>query len=124
MEREGNIREAIFYYRQSVRLDPDVTESLNNLAWILAANGDAALRDGAEAVRLAERACELTHYQQAIYMSTLGAAYAEAGRFGEAIKTAERAANLAASQGKEEVAEKDRLLLQFYRANRAYHQGY
>jgi protein O-mannosyl-transferase len=123
LDRQGNTREAVSYYRQSLRIDPDVTESLNNLAWILASTRDASLRNGAEAVRLAERACELTHYQQAIYMSTLGAAYAEAGRFADAVNAAERAAGLAASQGNQQVAKNDRLLMQLYRTNRPYHQA-
>jgi len=123
LDSQGNTREAIACYRQSLQLDPDLTEPLNNLAWILAANGDASLRNGPEAVRLAEHACELTQYQQPVYMSTLAAAYAEAGRFAEATDTAERAASLALSQGRTQVAENDRMLLQLYRANHAYHQA-
>jgi len=52
-----------------------------------------------EAVRLAERACELTHYDEPLFIGTLAAAYAEAGRFSEAVTTAEKAEQLATSAG-------------------------
>ena len=50
---------------------------------------------GPQAVQLAERACELTHYGQPVFLGTLAAAYAEAGRFPEAVTTAEKAERLA-----------------------------
>ena len=72
-----------------------IAEALNNLAWVLATSPKAELRNGAEAVRLAERACELTHYGEPLFIGTLAAAYAEAGRFPEAVTTAEKAEQLA-----------------------------
>ncbi len=85
----GRKREAIAQYREALRLNPNLTGALINLAWILAANPDDELRNGAEAVRLAERACELTHYGEPLYLGTLAAAYAEAGRVPEAVSAAE-----------------------------------
>src|SRR6202045_4273714 len=52
---------------------------------------DAQTRNGALAVRLAEQACEATDSQRAEYLDTLAAAYAEAGRFDEAVSTARKA---------------------------------
>ena len=74
-------RAAIECFHQALKAQPDWPETLNNLAWILAANSDATLRNGAEAVALAERACKLTDYKEALLVGTLAAAYAEAGRF-------------------------------------------
>ena len=76
-----------------------MVEALNNLAWLLAAHPSDALRNGAEAVRLAERACELSEHREPVMLGTLAAAYAEAGRFGDAVKTAEKARDLAAATG-------------------------
>ena len=61
---QGRFEEAIENYRKAIQIDPNYAEALNNLAWMLAASPDDELRNGAEAVRLAERACELTHYGQ------------------------------------------------------------
>ena len=75
--QSGRTREAVAQYREALRLNPNLAGALNNLAWVLAASPDDELRNGAEAVRLAERACELTHYGEPLFLGTLAAAYAE-----------------------------------------------
>src|SRR5439155_21631783 len=79
----GRTAEAIAHYRDAIRLKPDFLEALNNLAWTLAANPDPQFRNGAEAIQLATRACELTRYEHPLPLATLAAAYAEAGQFTE-----------------------------------------
>jgi protein O-mannosyl-transferase len=103
-------------------LQPDSVEALNNLAWILAANPDQEMRDGPEAVSIAERACELTQHREPVLLGTLAAAYAEAGRFAEAVATAEKARDLALTAGQTAVAETNRRLLELYRAGKPYHE--
>jgi tetratricopeptide (TPR) repeat protein len=122
LDQLGRTREAIAQYREALRLNPNLAGALNNLAWALAASPDDGLRDGAEAVRLAERACELTHYGEPFLIGTLAAAYAEAGRFPEAVTTAEKAEQLATSAGLTGVAAKNRQLLELYRAGKPYHE--
>jgi Tfp pilus assembly protein PilF len=117
---KGQFDEAIKNYRKAIQSDPNNAEALNNLAWVLAAGPDDNLRDGFEAVRLAERACELTHYGQPSFIGTLSAAYAESGRFPEAVSTAEKAEQLATRGGLTAVAAKNRQLLEFYRAGKPY----
>lgn len=118
---EGKFDGAISYYRECVLLNPDQIEACNNLAWILATNPEAKWRDGQEAVRLAERACQLTGYTNTVPIGTLGAAYAEAGRFSDAQIMAEKAGQLAHQMGLMELAAKNEELLRLYRANRPYH---
>jgi len=89
LDQLGRTREAVAQYRAALRLNPDLTGPLNNLAWVLATSPDDGLRGGAEAVRLAEHACELSHGNQPLFLGTLAAAYAEAGRYPEAVATAE-----------------------------------
>jgi tetratricopeptide (TPR) repeat protein len=103
-------------------LNPNLARALNNLAWVLAASPDAGLRNGAEAVRLAERACELTHHGEPLFIGTLAAAYAEAGRFPEAVITAEKAEHLATNTGLTAVAAENRQWLELYRAGKPYHE--
>jgi cytochrome c-type biogenesis protein CcmH/NrfG len=119
---QGRTAEAIAEIREALRLKPDRPGPLNNLAWILAANPEAELRDGAGAVRLAERACKLTAYQEAGLLDTLAVAYAEAGRFPEALATAEKAVGIATRNGEESLAEEIRSRLPLYRAGRPYRE--
>jgi len=121
--QSGRIQEAMVQYREALRLNPDLAEALNNLAWILAASFNDGLRNGTEAVRLAERACELTHHEKPLFIGTLAAAYAEAGRFPEAVATAKKAEQLANAAGLKDLAGKNRQLLELYRAKKPYHEA-
>jgi hypothetical protein len=89
---------------------------------LLATCPDASLRNGAEAVRLGEKACQLTHYHATPLVGTLAAAYAEAGRFSDAEITAQKACALAAESGDQSLLEKNRQLLELYRKGTAYHE--
>ncbi|MGD0261439.1 MAG: hypothetical protein ABSD29_16615 [Verrucomicrobiota bacterium] len=95
------------------------------MAWAgaLALGACAEIRNGAEAVRLGERACELTKHQATLLVGTLAAAYAEAGRFGEAVATAQKACALASKAKDQALLRKNRELLELYRAGRAYHEA-
>ena len=70
---------------------PDSPRMLDELAWLLATYPDSELRDGAEAVRLAERACALTDRRVPALLATLAAAYAETGDFSRGIAAGEEA---------------------------------
>jgi hypothetical protein len=119
---KGRFDEAIKNFRMAIQINPNFSEALNNLAWVLATSPKAELRDGTQAVQLAERACELTHYGQPAFLGTLAAAYAECGRFPEAVTTAERAEQLATTAGLKKLAGKNRQLLELYRAGKPYHE--
>ena len=120
---KGRFDEAIENFRKAIQINPNYSDALNNLAWVLAASPDDELRNGAEAVRLAERACELTHYGEPLFIGTLAVAYAECGRYPEAVATAEKAEQLATAAGLKKLAEENRQLLEFYRAGKPYHES-
>ncbi len=122
LAQSGRTKEAAAQFREALKLNPELAVAMNNLAWILATSAEGELRDGAEAVRLAERACELTHYDEPLFIGTLATAYAEAGRFPEAVATAEKAEQLATRAGLTAVAAKTRQLLELYRAGKPYHE--
>ena len=97
-------------------------KAYNSLAWIFATHQEAQVRNGAEAVRLAERACELTDYKAPPLLDTLAAAYAEAGQFDKAVETAEKAIQLVRTAKREEIATDIQNRLNLYKAKRPYRQ--
>jgi len=94
----GEARGAIAHYQKSLELQPQNATTGKNLAWILATCPEASVRNGPKAVELAEQAVRLSGGTNSIFIGTLAAAYAEAGRFPEAVETAQRARQLAADQ--------------------------
>ena len=100
---------------------PDFPGALNDLAWIRATAADANLRSGPEAVRLAQRACQLAGDDPA-YLTTLGAAWAESGRFPEAVATVERARDRARAAGKDVVLGQDEALLKQFQAGQPWRE--
>ncbi|HEV2045126.1 MAG TPA: tetratricopeptide repeat protein [Chthoniobacterales bacterium] len=101
---------------------PDSAVLLNKVAWLFATHPNPALRNGVEAVRLAERACKLTNRKAANFVATLAAAYAEAGEFSNAIATAQEALSLAKSTGDASNVALSQDLLASFQANRPYRE--
>jgi cytochrome c-type biogenesis protein CcmH/NrfG len=79
------------HFASALLIQPDFPDALDGLCWILATAQDPAFRNGTEAVRMAERACEVTNRKEAKKLKTLAAAYAEAGRYTDAVSTLETA---------------------------------
>src|SRR5690606_32209226 len=92
--------EAVPHFRKALELDPDQTLACNELAWILATHKDPTVRNGADAVRFAEHACNLTQWKRLEFIGTLDAALAEAGRFDEAIAMARKLIARAEKEGR------------------------
>jgi tetratricopeptide (TPR) repeat protein len=80
---------------------PESAWNLNAYAWVLATSPVASLRDGALAVRVAERLISSveTDEMDSAYLDTLAAAHAEAGSFDRAIDAVLRALTLARKRG-------------------------
>jgi tetratricopeptide (TPR) repeat protein len=106
----GRTREAISQYASALLLQPDFPAALDGLSWILATAPNPQFRNGTEAVRMAERACELTGRKDPVKLKTLAAAYAEAGRFQEASANAQNALDLATKAGRQDVAQECQLI--------------
>ncbi len=118
--QRGKINETITHFEEALRLNPDWVEPMNDLAWFLAASKEATIHNPDKAIRLAQRAAELTKYENATILDTLAVAYASAGKFSKAVETAEKALELAQSSQKRQLAEdiQNRLLL--FKAGRPY----
>jgi tetratricopeptide (TPR) repeat protein len=121
--QKGRVEEAIAHFQRALQIKPDSVDVLNNLAWLLATCPDAHVRDGVQAVQYAGRACELTHYGVTIFVGTLAAAYAEVGRYDDAVAAGEKACALATAAGEQDLLERNRKLLVMYRARQPYHEA-
>jgi tetratricopeptide (TPR) repeat protein len=96
---EGRVEEALPHFYEALRLDPEHVRAMKGLSWIRATQPDEKWRNAHEAVRLGERAAQLTNYKEAEALDVLAAALAEAGRYDEAFKTAAAAEGLARAAG-------------------------
>jgi tetratricopeptide (TPR) repeat protein len=107
-------REAMSQYASALLLQPDYPDALDGLAWILSTDANPAFRNGPEAVKMAERACEMTGRQDPVKLKTLAAAYAETGRFAEAINTVQTAKDLAAKASRQTLVNECQVMLQHF----------
>jgi tetratricopeptide (TPR) repeat protein len=119
--QQGHVDEAITHFQKALTIKPDYVEVQNNMALVLATCPQASLRNGIKAVELAERANQLTGGKNPVVLCTLAAAYAEAGRFPEAVETAQRAMQLAETQSNTALAGALQSQLKFYRAGIPFH---
>src|SRR5579862_691281 len=112
--------EAISSFRGALNIDPKRADAASALAWILATSPGDKLRNGAEAVTLAEKACELTQRRNPLMLDTLAAAYAEAGQFEKAVATEESALKLNPNDA---LAKEIRGHLEMFKAGKAVREG-
>jgi tetratricopeptide (TPR) repeat protein len=115
-EDAGDYRLALADYEQAVRLAPDEPLVLNDLAWLLATAPDAQLRDGRRALSTALRAVEIEEAKEWDSIDTLAAAFAEAGKFSEAVKSQNEAIRLAPPDEQSTL----RSRLELYQAGKPY----
>jgi tetratricopeptide (TPR) repeat protein len=117
----GQASEGIPYFRRAVELDPNFVTALNALARIYATHPDDRIRNGPQAVLLAERACRLAGRRSPLLLDTLAAAYAEAGNYDQAIRTATGAKTLAEQVGDAPLGDQISQRLRLYEAGRPFH---
>ena len=120
--QKGQDAEAMAQYQKALQTEPDSPSVLNNIGWILATSPDANLRNGNQALQYAKRACDLTKDSVPAYVNGQAAAYAEAGRYDEAVAAAQRACALASVGGQLDVLEETRKELDLYLAHQPYHR--
>ena len=119
-QKQGRMREAAFYYPSAMRARPGWPTALNNLAWIMATEPRYRDRNPQAAVTLAQAACSTSGSRQPMFLETLAAAYAAAGKFEEAARTAELARKQWLASGKPAAARQMEAALRAYRDGRCY----
>ena len=121
---KGGVRDAVAEYTKAMEIAPENMAALSNLAWLLATSADRSLRNGTEAVRLAERAESASSRSDnhATALRVLAAAYAEAGRFADAKKTAQQALQAARVEGNVSLVDALQGELDLYDLGLPYHK--
>ena len=118
----GRTARAINVFRKGLQEDPSHVLMNNNLAWLLATSPSAELRNGAEALRRARIALEVTEAQDPGICDTMAAAYAELGQFDEACRQAQTGMKLAKEAGLTDLAREVSRRLELYRSGRPYRE--
>ncbi len=116
----GRVDEAIARLEDVLRLKPDLPGPMNNLAWYLAASEKTAAHNPDRAIRLAQKACELTNYENPAMLDTLAVAFASAGKFSQAIETAEKALGLCRTSQQKTIKNDIESRLVLYKAGKPY----
>jgi tetratricopeptide (TPR) repeat protein/MFS family permease len=118
--RQGKFEEAIQNLNKTIELNPNRVEALNNLSRLLVTVGEISIQEANRAIELAERACELTGYKEPAMLDTLAAAFAVAGRFDDAVTTAQQAIDVAKASGQEDLCGEIQRRLELYKAGQPY----
>lgn len=118
--QKGRVPEAVASFRKALELQPHYLLAENNLAFVLATSPDASQRDGAKAVELAEDADRLAGGQNPVVIVTLGAAYAEAGRFPDAITATKRGLQIALAQNRPDLVNAFQMQQGLYQASQPF----
>ena len=101
-------------YASALLIQPDFPDALDGLAWILSTDANPEFRNGTEAVKMAEQACKLTGQQDPAKLKTLAAAYAETGRFDDAVNTTRTAKDLADKAHRQDLANECSRMLEHF----------
>ena len=116
----GQAEESIGHFKETIRLKPEWVGPRSSFAWLLATHNDARIRNGAEAIRLAKQACELTGYAESRLLVTLAVGYAASGEFSEAIDTLGRALNLTQATNDRKLTDDIDKYLNLFKAQKPY----
>ena len=101
---------------------PDNVVFVNRLAWVLATCPETSIRNGIEAVRLAQQATQMSQGSEPAFLGTLAAAFGETGDFGQAVDAAERAVAIASARGDRAMTDALRIQINRYGAGSPYHE--
>jgi tetratricopeptide (TPR) repeat protein len=116
----GRNAEALGHWRKALVLTPKSVIAHVGAARILSSASDDSLRNGSDAVALAQQANDLTFGTDPTVLDTLGAAYAEEGQFPKALESAHRALDFAVAKGDTGMANAIRFRINLYEQNKPF----
>lgn len=123
LSNQGKTGEALHHYQKALIINNEIPQTLYNLSWIYATSENRRYRNGEKAIKLAEKLCKLTNYQQPLALDALAAASAEIGKFDQAVVTAKKALDLAMKLGPEEHVRGLTKRIKLYQAGQPFRQS-
>jgi tetratricopeptide (TPR) repeat protein len=118
LEALGRFQEALVHHNDALRYSPKNVAAVNNLAWLLATCPLADVRDGQQALKLAEQLAQWEGPGRFTFLDTLSAAHAEVGELDRAIDWQQQAIDLAPHDQKEALGRR----LKLYQQGKPYRQ--
>ena len=122
-EGQGEYAQAINDYKSSIRTNPGFARAYDRLARLLGTCHAGKVRDGIRAIEHATKACELTGWKNASYLTTLAAAYAEVSDFRSAVRYQKQAIELLDQNEREEYQKHYEMRLNLYESGKPYYQS-
>jgi tetratricopeptide (TPR) repeat protein len=119
----GDEADALIHFEQSLTSNPNNLNAQCNLAWVLATSPDPSRRNGERAVELARSVAQGPGRTNPTVLRTLAVAYAETGRFSDAVKTAQQAIEIAKATGNDGLAADLERNIAAYRLNQPIRSG-
>jgi tetratricopeptide (TPR) repeat protein len=120
----GRDAEAMPFFNEALQIEPDNFQMLIFVARVLASDENSQVRNGSEALALADRANKLANEAQPVALDTLAMACAEAGRFDEAVQIQQQAVKLAESAGQNDDAVPMQQRLQLYKNRQPWRESF
>jgi tetratricopeptide (TPR) repeat protein len=117
---ERDYEQAARDFAEALRIDPGYATAYSWFAWLLATCPRDGLRDGERALHYARTAMQLSGLEDSHYLESLAAAYAETGRFAEAVRWQQRA--LERQEFAEQEAKEAWMRLHLYQEEKPYRE--
>ena len=122
--KQGRDAEALPHFQVALQIEPNNLAMLIFVARLLAADENAAARNGSQALALAVQANHLTPRPQAVALDTLAMAFAETGDFEQAVKWQQQAVSLADAVSQQEDIASMRQRLEHYRNHQPWRESF
>ena len=114
----GKWADGIVELKKAYRIQPDNPQVANDLSWMLATAPDQSLRNGPQSLGLALAVDKVSAGKNPIFLDTLAAAYAENGKYAEALRIANHALELAETEGKKDLIKSMKEEITLYEAGK------
>lgn len=122
MFRRGDPGKALGYFQRTLDRLPEQVQAMANCAWIMSTSNRTDLRNGLRAVELSERCVALTNQSDPAMLSSLASSYAEVERYTDAVRVANKALQIAETQGRIGLTNNLRNELSFYQAGQPFRE--